>query len=128
MCGGEHLFPNCKLVEDYIKMGKCRGNQEGKVVLPTGSYVPQAITGRHLAEQIDKWHTEHPNQLAAATLIHTIDRQVITNAQAISTIQSPTRSTYTLSSNECIATLEAKLFNLRQNKNTSIAAVKTRAQ
>src|SRR5271155_4150162 len=71
---------------------------------------------------------EHPNQLPAATLIHTIDRQVITNAQAISTIQSPTRSTYTLSSHERIATLEAKLFNLCQNKNTSIAAVKTRAQ
>ena len=45
MCGGEHLIPNCKLVEDYIKIGKCRRNQEGKVVLPTGSYVPRAITG-----------------------------------------------------------------------------------
>src|SRR5271163_3343081 len=92
MCGGEHLIPNCKLVEDYIKMGKCRRNQEGKVVFPTGSYVPRAITGRHLADWIDKWHTEHPNQLAAATLIHTIDRQVINNSQLIPSIQTLSRS------------------------------------
>jgi len=128
MCGGKHTIPNCGIVEEYIKAGKCRRNQEGKVVLPTGAYVTRNTPGRYMADRIDEWHRRNPNQLAAATLIHTIDRRVVQESQLIPSIPRFTSSTYTLSNNERIATLEAELFNLRKTKDNPIASVRTRAQ
>ena len=39
-CREEHFICDCPHVNTDIKAGKCRRNQEGKVVLSTGSYVP----------------------------------------------------------------------------------------
>ena len=33
MCSGLHTIPFCKVVDKYIKAGKCKRNAEGKVVL-----------------------------------------------------------------------------------------------
>jgi hypothetical protein len=72
MCGGLHYGRECSTVEEYIKAGKCRRNFEGKVVLSSGAFVRRDIPSRFLIQRIDEWHRRHPNQLAAATMIHTI--------------------------------------------------------
>ena len=54
MCGGPHLVNTCAIVLDYIKAGKCKCNQEGKVVLPSGAYIPWEIPGNNFQEHIDK--------------------------------------------------------------------------
>ena len=64
--------------------------------------------------------------MTSSTLVHTINRQLITNSQASSANKN--NSTYTLTSSERIAALEAELFNLQKVKETPIAAVRTRAQ
>ena len=128
MCGGKHTIPNCPVVEDFIKAGKCRRNQEHKVVLPTGAFVPRSIPGKNLAERIEEWHRRNPNQLAAATLIHTIDRRLIQESQLLPVVYRSENPTFTLSSNERIATLEAELYNLKKAKENPIATVRTRAQ
>ena len=120
-CGGECFIRDCKLVDEYIRAGKCRRNHEGKVVLPTGAFVPREITGNCLRERIDEWHRKNPNQLAAATLINTINKSIVYP-------NPPTPDTFQLSTSDRIATLEAELFNLRARKSSYVPAVRTRAQ
>jgi hypothetical protein len=128
MCGGLHFIRECKLVDEYIAAGKCRRNQEGKVVLPTGAYVSRDIPGEHLRDRIDEWHRRNPNQLAAATLIHTIDRRIVYPDSDTSAPAPQPVVTYQLSKTDRIATLEAELFHLRTKKIAPASNVQTRAQ
>ena len=87
-CGEEHFICDCPHVPHDIATGKCKRNQDGKVVLPSGAYVPRDITGKFLCNCINKWHRKNPNQLGAATLIHTINKRIL-NRQ-----KSPSSSVY----------------------------------
>ena len=64
-------------MERYITNGKCRWNAELKIVLQGGGFVARAIAGNTLAEQIDKWHRQHPNQLAKGQLSSNTTSQLI---------------------------------------------------
>ena len=118
MCGGEHYIRDCPMVDEYVKAGKCRRNIEGKVVLSTGAYVPREIPGTYLKERIDEWHRRNPGQLAAATLVHTIDKSLL----------YPPQPTYQLSSSERIAHLESELYALKARKSNFVPLARTRAQ
>ena len=124
-CGGPHFIRECEKVEELIREGKCKRNTEGKVVLPSGAYVPRDIPGALLSERIEEWHRRNPNQLAAATLLHTIGHQ---NAPTILAPLSVSKQTFQLSTNDRIATIEAELFNLRARNQKFIPLVRTRAQ
>jgi len=128
MCGGKHGILNCPIVDEFTKAGKCRRNHEKKVVLPNGSFVPRHMTGRYLADRIEEWHRQNPNQLTASTMVHTIESRIVNETQALPTSYRQCSATYTLSSDERIATMEAELFNLRRAKEVQVAAVRTRAQ
>ena len=124
MCAGLHLIGQCRVVDEFITAGKCKRNHEGQVVLLSGSYVPQDILPEAiLMDQINEYHRRFPNQLAAATLIHTI-ASVAANQNTI----APAQSTFRLSKEDHIATLEAELFNLRRGPPAPAGGVRTRNQ
>ena len=114
-CGEEHFIHDCPHVNTDIKAEKCRRNQEGKVVLSTSSYVPRDITGKYLHDCIEEWHRRHLNQLAAATLIHTINKRIVDAHQPTQPAPQP-QPTYQLTTNDHITVLEAELFNLRARR------------
>jgi aspartyl protease/uncharacterized protein DUF4100 len=118
MCGGDHYIKDCKVVDEYVAAGKCRRNIEGKVVLSTGAYVPREIPGTLLQERVDEWHRRNPGQLAAATLVHTIDKSLLYPPQPI----------YQLSSSDRIAHLEAELYALKSRRSNFVPVARTRAQ
>ena len=89
-CGEKHFIHDCPHVPHDISAGKCKRNQDGKVVLPSGAYVPRDITGKFLCDCINEWHRKNPNQLGAATLIHTIDKHILDRQK------SPSSSVYQL--------------------------------
>jgi hypothetical protein len=69
LCGQlGHFLGSCPLVTIYITAGKCRKTSEGKLVLPSGAFIPRSIVGRTLAERFDEWHRQNPGQLAVAQL------------------------------------------------------------
>jgi hypothetical protein len=68
--------------------------------------------GKYLHNRINKWHKRHPNQLAAATLIHTINKCLAETPQPTPT----TQENYQLTTNNQIAVLEAEIFNLRTRR------------
>ena len=125
-CGGSHFIRECPVVSDDVKAGKCKRNHEGKVVLPTGAFVPREIQGRNLRDRIDEWHKRHPNQLA--TLIHTVDMRHVLNHQNGSIATRPDTNNFQLSTHDRIATLEAELFNLRARKPAFEPIIRTRNQ
>lgn len=122
-CGGDHFIRECKVVDEYIVAGKVRRNFEGKVVLSTGAFVPREIPGTLLCERVNEWHQRNPNQLAVASLIHTISSEHV-RAHA----QSPVVPAFQLSTSERITVLEAELFSLKARKSAFTPSVRTRAQ
>ncbi|KAF7348937.1 hypothetical protein MVEN_01414100 [Mycena venus] len=64
-----HYIGDCEHVLEDIRAGKCRRNTEGRVVLPTGAFVPRTINGKDLRARIEKWHEQNPGQLSAAQLM-----------------------------------------------------------
>ena len=124
-CGKEHFIRDCKLVDEYIVAGKCKRNIEGKVVLPSGSFVPREITGSLLKDRVDEWHRRNPNQLAAGALLHVI---APSPNPASTGEQTPFQPTYTLSVDDRIASLQAEIFNLRTRKAGFVPVIRTRGQ
>jgi len=124
-CGKAHYIRDCELVDEYIRAGKCKRNSEGKVVLPTGAFIPRDIPGTLLRERFDEWHRCNPNQLAvpSSTMMHTIiDPPGPTSSYA------HTHMTYQLSATDHIASLEAELFALKARRPGFTLTILTRGQ
>ncbi|CAA7271003.1 unnamed protein product [Cyclocybe aegerita] len=101
---------DCDLVNKYSCAGKCRRNVEGKVVLPSGAFVPKEIPGHLLKDRVDEWHHRNPNQLATGTLFHSTTPS---SALEYSPLCTTTRSTHQTSKKDRIAAIEAELLALR---------------
>ena len=68
-CGeASHFIYKCPVIDVYIQQGLASRNAEGKVVLPTGIFMPGRIKGNWLKDRIDLWHQENPGQQVAAQL------------------------------------------------------------
>ena len=122
-CGGAHFIRECPVVDEYIVAGKVRRNIEGKVVLSTGAFLPRDIPGTLMSERVNTWHERNPNQLAAATLVHTISTEHVR-----SHAQPKPVAAFQLSADERIAVLEAELFALKSRTAAFTPVVRTRAQ
>jgi len=94
-CGEDHFIRECELVAEYIKMGKCKRNAEGKVVLPSGAYVLREILGKNIRERCDEWHRRNPGQLASGTMFNMVVLPTSTNPnpQALTFSKSDDSST-----------------------------------
>ncbi|KAJ6477193.1 hypothetical protein C8R47DRAFT_1289804 [Mycena vitilis] len=103
-----HFINQCQLVLDDIKAGRCKRNAEGRVVLPTGSFVPKAITGINLRARIEEWHKQNPGQLAAAQLLVETAVEHLTNSSP-----SSVPRTFTLSYEERMQYLQHEMNALR---------------
>ncbi|KAJ7915046.1 hypothetical protein B0H13DRAFT_1547074, partial [Mycena leptocephala] len=54
-----HFIARCPLAAADIRAGICKRNAEGKVVLPSGMFVPHHIAGPDLRTRISSWHREN---------------------------------------------------------------------
>ena len=130
-CGGAHFIRNCELVEDYIHAGKVKRNVEGRVILPTGAYVPREISGANLKERIDEWHRKNPGQLATGIISSNTSTNLFRNVSEATPERReppPVCTSYQLSAEDRIALLEAEIFNLRARNSNFTPIIRTRAQ
>jgi len=123
-CGAPHFIRDCGKVEEYTRAGKCKRNSEGRVVLPSGAYVPRDTPGTFLSDRINEWHRLNPNQLATATLLNTVETPELAQVS----IPISTKQAFQLSTSDRIATIEAELFNLRARNPKFVPVARTRAQ
>jgi hypothetical protein len=60
-CGRlDHFISRCPDAEEYIRCGRCRRTSEGKIALPTGSFLSRDVPGRFMKFRIDEWHRRNP--------------------------------------------------------------------
>src|SRR3954470_23133799 len=109
MCGSNHFICNCKDIDTYIQDGKCKQNIEGKVILPSGSFIPCNIPGKYLHDHLEKWHCRNPGQLAAGSLFHMVNPPSKTVDPADVNLTPSAHLQYSLSTTGQIAILEAEL-------------------
>ena len=122
-----HFIRECLKVEELIREGKCKCNTDGKVVLPSGTFVPREIPGTLLSERIEEWHRRNPNQLGATSaLLYSVEQPQL--ALTKSEPSTPPLHSFQLSTSDRIATIEAELYNLRARNQKFVPLVRTRAQ
>ncbi|KAJ7053186.1 hypothetical protein C8F01DRAFT_1260836 [Mycena amicta] len=69
-CGQEScIIPTCPSVAQDVEAGLVQRNVNGKVVLPSGAFVPSHIQGATIRARVQEWHRQNPNQRAAAQLM-----------------------------------------------------------
>ena len=124
-CGGQHYIQNCDKVEEE---GKCKKNHGGKIVLPNGFFVSRSIPGKWMLNRFFEWHRRNPSNQATATLVHTIKLRLLCTPPDNSTTTEQAQTTYQLTANNCIAVLEAELFNFRTRMSAATQGPQTRAQ
>ncbi|KAG5717934.1 hypothetical protein E4T56_gene1465 [Termitomyces sp. T112] len=105
-------------LEQMIQQGKVHWNAEGKIILPSGTMIPNYFSKQLYMERIKEWHRLNPGQIVTGrlsssanpnpeqvamqqSLIHKVMQQDITMGQA-------------LSKEEQIKALERELFALRR--------------
>ena len=110
-----HFGRECLIVIEYINAGKCRCDQQGKIVLSTGAWVPRDLPGKCFKERIDEWHRRNPGQLMYNVLSQAVTQSpppVIANRQSHPDLFSTAPSTNSLSADQRIASLEQELYQL----------------
>src|ERR1700691_2918769 len=123
-CGRpDHLIRQCPDAEEYIRRGRCRRTSEGKIALPTGSFVSRDVPGRFMKFRIDEWHRRNPGHLASSGYMLGITSNSIASPWTMATSfpshskVTPTAETSNsgLSVTNRIKDIERELDRLRNN-------------
>ncbi|KAF7350003.1 hypothetical protein MVEN_01301900 [Mycena venus] len=107
----DHFINQCQRVLEDIRAGKCRRNTDGRVVLPSGAFVPRTIQGKDLRTRIEEWHRQNPGQLATAQLLVEVAVDHLSANPAYS--PAPAQRTFTLSAEDRIQMLEMEINAIR---------------
>ncbi|KAJ7657947.1 hypothetical protein B0H17DRAFT_955520 [Mycena rosella] len=58
-----HSARRAGITSENARAGKCMRNEQGRIVLPNGWYIPRAITGNNFLDRLDKWHDTNPGNI-----------------------------------------------------------------
>jgi hypothetical protein len=94
-----HFIRQCPDAEEYIWLGRCRRTAEGKITLPTGSFVSRDIPGRFMKLRIDEWHYRSSGYLRTRCMLSPLCSRVDPTAEALdSGLSTPITSALHVSS------------------------------
>ncbi|KAF7800245.1 hypothetical protein EIP86_011492 [Pleurotus ostreatoroseus] len=114
-CGAQgHTIPTCPGVDEDIQKGLCRRNAEGKVVTPSGSWVPRSLPGNNMRERLQAWHQANPNNLAQGSLTYSGNLLLLTTEPVIEAPAQPVLEEELVASQ--ILALEQTLAELKQGR------------
>jgi len=125
-----HFGRECEIALDYIKKGFCLRNIEGRITLPSGAFIPRDIPGKCFKDRLDEWHRRNPGQVGTGQLMYNVLSQAVATdvSRVIATrethpnlFNASAPLTSPLSKQECIASLECELLQLRNKKVDPIA-------
>jgi hypothetical protein len=72
-CGGpNHFMRECAIATEYIQTGKCKRNIEGKITLPSGTFIPRDVLGPYFKDCLDEWHRRNPGQVGVAQMMYRV--------------------------------------------------------
>lgn len=85
-----HHIRDCPICDQYIRDGICQRNEDGRIVLPNGRYIPKVITGKVLKERFDKWHAQYPGNRLVSTTSVSADPAPVVSSNFVSISDIPT--------------------------------------
>jgi hypothetical protein len=118
-CGQSgHFIAQCLVCVDYITNEECKRNPEGKIVLPNGQFTLHSIPGQFIRDRIDEWHKHNLSKSTSSSLMYEINPVVASSQTSVATNKVLILSTNVFTADQCIATLEPEIFNLRNATRT----------
>ncbi|KAJ7656576.1 hypothetical protein B0H17DRAFT_1163367 [Mycena rosella] len=63
------LFDALAKIASDAQAGRCKRNINGRVVLPSGMFVPREVPGRNLRERMEEWHRANPGQITVPQMM-----------------------------------------------------------
>ncbi|KAG5349813.1 hypothetical protein C0989_001787 [Termitomyces sp. Mn162] len=116
--GHTMVHGTCIKMEHMIQQGKIHYNAEGKIILPSGTMIPNHFSKWLYMEHIKEWHRLNPGQIVTSRLSSNTNpnpEQVAMQQLLIHKVmQWDVAMGQALSKEECIKALECELFALRQ--------------
>ncbi|KNZ80865.1 hypothetical protein J132_04124 [Termitomyces sp. J132] len=108
----------CMKLEQMIQQGKVHQNAEGKIILPSGTMIPNYFSKQLYMECIKEWHRLNPRQIITSRLSSNtnLDPEQAAMQQLLihKVMQQDVALGQVLSKEEWIEALERELFALRQ--------------
>jgi len=102
----------------YIEEGKIHKNQEGRIVLSSGAYIPRNIPGQWILDRVDEWHRRNPGQLVKGHLSSNTSATTlffeVNHANKVA--EDSTVSSMTLLADDRIKALEHEILVLRKRQ------------
>ena len=84
-CGGPNCqIASCPVVEEYRRAGKCMRNEQGRVCLPSGRFIPGHVQGATLKERFDNFLASNPTPPAP-----TVSTMMYESVEAFITQEDP---------------------------------------
>ncbi|KNZ78741.1 hypothetical protein J132_10329, partial [Termitomyces sp. J132] len=109
----------CIKLEQMIRQGKIRRNAKGKIILPSGTMIPNYSGKRLYIERVEEWHRLNPGQIVTGRLSSNAnpDPEQVAMQQSLihEVMQQDVATGRALSKEERIEALERELFALRRN-------------
>lgn len=112
-CDAEgHNIASCPLVEADIRTGHVARNEQGRIILPNGSYVPRSTPGKNMRERVFNWHQQFPNRLA----VNYLAEDAPDANTYMMTVDLPAMMSNSLSASDRLAALEKEMYALRSKQ------------
>ncbi|KAG6867973.1 hypothetical protein C0993_008885 [Termitomyces sp. T159_Od127] len=107
----------CNTLEQYIRLGQVKRSTDSKVVLSTGTSIPNYLELKSYQERVDKWHWRNSSNIATSTLSGNtnpdtdqhVQQQLIHKILHLDSVDEKGG----LSKKSCIAALEMELNALK---------------
>ena len=77
-----HYIQDCEAIQEEIKAGKCKWDQDGRVILATGASILWNTLGFCICDKLDEWHQRNPKQLAGQ-LFFKITPMMVTSHEVV---------------------------------------------
>lgn len=112
-CDGEHRMSDCAVRAEDERIGRIKRNNEGRVILPGGGFVPRALPGKNMHERVIEWHRLNPGNLAKGTMSYA----VAPAAQYMYDVVQPEPvAILNLSADDRIRVLEHEIYQIKARK------------
>ena len=82
-CGGEHFARECRSREEYVRAGKVKWNESGKLVMPDGRGIPYRREDGTFQQRIDRYLHEGPATGSNATVLGSLFCRAAPTSDAI---------------------------------------------
>ncbi|KAG5649193.1 hypothetical protein H0H81_005530, partial [Sphagnurus paluster] len=117
-----HRIRDCQQVGQAVRDGKCQRNHEGRIVLPSGAFVPSNTPGDNIKAKIDEWHRRNPGQLAAGRMTANAGTMLYEVNQVLS-YDAPPPPPPAVSAEEQIRLLQQEVLALRSGRKMAFDGV-----